>query len=319
MEIPGLGYFTGTETGAAIDPIKKHIQPSRLHVQFDHRAHQKTEEMVENIHTETGFAQEDLEQALARLVMHLGSELRVRKEVLFEPFGKLFYAKENNVLQFHPTDQNLHMRFFGLESIPLLSHSEPIVATTTPIETFKTTPPESMINRRLLWLLGLLWLLFLSLLLCPSNKKKNTAPPTDKVAINDSTVNTPTPMRMDSTHADSTIRNEETTSAEVPSKTENDTPGKFTHEEKVEDHNMADLNEKIIRKECVIIVGSFLRLNNAERLSKKIEKQHYKLFREKFGEFNRVGIAFDCAHENLQTMLEKLRKQYAPDSWILKY
>lgn len=172
MEIPGIGYFTGTETSAAIDPIKKHIQPSRLQVQFDHRAHQKTEEMVENIHTETGFAQEDLEQALARLVMHLGSELRVRKEVLFEPFGKLFYSKENNVLQFHPTDQNLHMRFFGLESIPLLSTPEPIVATPIPEEPFRTSPPESKINRRLLWLLALLWLLFLSLLLCPANKKK---------------------------------------------------------------------------------------------------------------------------------------------------
>lgn len=319
MEIPGIGYFTGTETDAAIDPIQKHIQPARLHTQFDHRAHQKTEEMVENIHLETGFAHEEIEQALARLVLHLGSELRVRKEVLFEPFGKLFYAKENNVLQFHPSDQNLHLRFFGLESIPLPSQPAQSVVTMTPAEALKTTPPESMINRRLLWLLGLLWLLFLTLMLCPSNKKNQTVTPPDKVASNDSSNRTPALPHQDSTLSDSTNPNQEGTNAEASGITQNDTTGKFAHEEKVEAHNIDDLNEKIIHKECVIIVGSFLRQSNAERLSKKIEKQHYKLFREKFGAFNRVGIAFDCAHENLQSMLEKLRKKYASDSWILKY
>jgi cell division septation protein DedD len=98
-----------------------------------------------------------------------------------------------------------------------------------------------------------------------------------------------------------------------------DTSSSYQHEEKITSSKIDELNEKIEKKKCVIIVGSFKKSWNAKRQLLRIKKLGYSSYSEKFGEFQRTGVEFDCDHDQLNHMLEELKTKFAADSWILKY
>ncbi len=313
---------------ASVSNTSQSISPSRLLLQYDARAHQKTESMVENLVAETGYDAEDIEQAIANLVLHLGNELRVRKEVLFEPFGKLFYGKENNVLQFQATVKNLHSQFFELEDYPLI----PLAATKkiTPEETTAPHPitahPKSVgINKNLLAILALLWIIFLGLLFCPSRKpnEKNSDASllqTDSMAEAQKLTDSNEIKTIDTTtNAGTRSQAVDSTSTSLPQQDTATIPAEFQHETEIKSDNLKQLNEEIKHKKCVIIVGSFQKSFNAKRMITKVKRQKFQAYSENFGTFHRVGVKFDCTHIPLESMLELLKKKFAGDAWILKY
>ncbi len=314
MELPGIGYFFADKINAKINLESSTISPSKLLLHYDHRAHQKTEELVEHLHTETGYEKESIEQALANLVYYLGNELKVRNEIIFEPFGKLYYTKGNNVLQFQPSNTNLHINFFGQEDYPLNPLKIDKNESTSPTLLKPSSQVEKRIkpshNRLLLTLLALLWLLFLGLLLCPAkknNKSNNDSnlPKIDSPLVTSNSNDT-------STHQ---VLNELDSNQLNPK----DTSSSYQHEEKITSSKIDELNEKIEKKKCVIIVGSFKKSWNAKRQLLRIKKLGYSSYSEKFGEFQRTGVEFDCDHDQLNHMLEELKTKFAADSWILKY
>ena len=89
---------------------------------------------------------------------------------------------------------------------------------------------------------------------------------------------------------------------------------KYKHEK-----NINEINQLIQNKPCVIIVGSFKKINNANRLAKTLTRKKYKVYREPYLDFHRVGVQFDCLKKDLQTVLSELKTTFNPDCWILKY
>ncbi|MEP7197653.1 MAG: hypothetical protein ABI851_14130 [Saprospiraceae bacterium] len=326
IELPGIGFFKGDIAKAKIDEARGLIFPSKLSISLNPQANQMTEEMVDNIVTETGYEKESIEQSLASLVYHLGTELRVRKEVIFEPFGKLFYTNENNVLQFLPTETNLHDQFFGMKEYPLKKIQDqklpPIIAIVEKIE--KKSPNNgSVFNRKILYLLALLWLLFLVLLFCPAKKNNKTL--NDSLKIDSLKVLENDALAHDSSLAqkiDTASINKLNSDSTIPVKTEESIPAnkqEFTKEEEITSTEIERLNEKVKNKNCVIIVGSFKKIVNAKRQSQRVIKLKYEVYTENFGEFHRVGVKFDCLKRDLKIVLEELKQQFTNDAWILKY
>ena len=74
-----------------------------------------------------------------------------------------------------------------------------------------------------------------------------------------------------------------------------------------------------VNRFCIIIVGSFKRQSNVQRMIEKIEAMGLTTHTEQFGEFTRVGVKFDCYENDLYRTLFQLRGKFSDDAWILKY
>lgn len=72
-------------------------------------------------------------------------------------------------------------------------------------------------------------------------------------------------------------------------------------------------------KFCIIIVGSFVRPGNAQKMISKIEEMGLLVHTEPYGRFTRVGVKFDCYETDLYRRLFQLRGTFTEDAWILKY
>ncbi|MEO6692260.1 MAG: SPOR domain-containing protein [Saprospiraceae bacterium] len=317
--MPGIGYFHADKIAASINSDSTSISPTKLLLHFEPLAHQKTENMVDNIISETGYSRELIEQSIANLIYHFGTELRIRNEVQFEPLGKLYYSKTSNILQFEATKTNIHDQFFNLSELPLIPLQEintVLLSKKTENIISKPISKNTGINRNLIYLLVLLWLLFLGLLLCPA---KNTTTVTTTL---------PSQPRKDTLSSqiispainptiDSSIKSKAINIDTVPVKKA--IPNDFKNETEIKDSNVVQLQSKVQNKKCVIIVGSFKKISNARKQIKQVKATKYKVYTENFGEFHRVGVQFDCMTNDLNKVLAQLKKKFSPDAWILKY
>ncbi|MBK8644696.1 MAG: hypothetical protein IPN15_21540 [Saprospiraceae bacterium] len=285
--------------------------------------------MLENLQRESDYSMEALEEGLGQLSFHLVSELKKNQQVVFDPYGTLRQDASGEI-SFLPSSINLHDRFFGMEGkslTPLVHQFQALPEVSVPV---KPLPQKERNNFRwLYYLLGILWIVFLFLLMCPSRKSIQQSPvkvmaedpikkslETQRESIelkqkHQDSISLLNAMTNDSTNLNSSIQPEEESSQ--VSKEE------FNHEAQILDHNIEELDDKIKGRKCVIIVGSFKIKANAERLSRRVKNKNYNVYRESFGEFNRVGVKFDCLSKDLHVTLAELKKSFNPDSWILKY
>ncbi|NOT37625.1 MAG: hypothetical protein HOP11_09645 [Saprospiraceae bacterium] len=314
IELPGIGSFQAIHKLASINTSEKQIYPSTLHVSYSPLALKKTERMVQNISEHTGYSIESIEQSLAKLLNHLSSELRVRNLVQFEPFGKLLYTKQNDILHFESSNINLHQQFFGMNAIPLpVDENKKIPGFINIPNPTQVSENKSSFNRNLLYLIGLLWLLFIGLLLCPSKKplEQNVLPAViDSPKIQEPPITPIQEKKNDSIASPNTV---------IPETKPIEKKAEFRNEEVINTNNVKSLNSKIKSKKCIIIVGSFKEKKNADKLFHKIKKTKYKSYRETSNNFHRVGIQFDCMKYDLQTVLNSLKKKFSQDAWVLMW
>ncbi|MBK9734541.1 MAG: SPOR domain-containing protein [Saprospiraceae bacterium] len=70
-------------------------------------------------------------------------------------------------------------------------------------------------------------------------------------------------------------------------------------------------------KTCVVIIGAFKQRSNADKMIKKITSQGYRTYRELKNGMNRVGISYDCVHNDPDMFKAKVKKQFNKDAWHL--
>ncbi|MBK7232619.1 MAG: hypothetical protein IPH93_10235 [Saprospiraceae bacterium] len=309
LDIPGLAYFLAIKNEAHIDHQNQLIYPPTLKLQLTNDAPNRADEMLQNIIVETGFSKQDLESQLEDLCAHLRSNMIQSGSVEFEPYG-ILKLLEDQSKSFTPSDFNAHHGFVGNQAIPISAlkmnyqRNDELIAPIIPIK--KKKEPNL---KWLYYLLAFLWILFLVLLFWPSGKKqKSNAKNSNITELKDTlTYIEPTDTSSMLVVSD-TMSTSDTTQAIILPK-----------EEEIKEDNITELNKIVQGKTCVIIVGSFIKKNNAIRLEKKVVHDGYTSFTEEFGKFNRVGIQFDCMQRNLEEVLAELKQKYHPDSWILKH
>jgi hypothetical protein len=316
FEIPGIGVFNGNKKSSYIDHIAKQIHPGRFDIDFNATNTFRAETMIQNMISETGFEQELLEEHLAALCQTIQLALKEHAEFNFLPFGTLNYKNEQ--LVFSQSQHNIHQDFYNmgpLSVVPLQLSKEQFV----PIQPIVIVPKPKKSNNyiSILLALGLLWLIFLIFLFWPGASKTDQS--NQVVPVADSTgtqkdISDTFLQPINTTPGADTFVTLDSTVAPVA-----DTLVKLNNEVIIDSSNIKQLDSSIRFKPCIIIVGSFMKISNANRLAKKIRKQGYEVYRSEFGKFHRVGVRFNCFQNDLQQMLEELKKTYHPQAWVLQY
>lgn len=312
FEIPGLGRFTGTRQSAFIDHLKNTIHPGSIDLNFVESNSLESETMIRNMILETGYSQDLLEEHLANLCQTISESFSQSNQFDFIPFGKLY--KRSIGIHFDKSEINLNQDFYGKKPLPITPVFRPagVMEFHRELNVPIQKPARKSELKALLFALGLLWLIFLCLVFCPNKSTQNTA---SKQAIMNDTISQ---IQKEDTILNSSSSQDTGFQKSMTSETSDTTKGLNT-EVKIDSNNIKQLNDSIRYRPCVIIVGSFIKVSNANLLSGKIVKQGYALYRGSYGEFNRVGVQFNCFEKNLNEVLEELKKLYHPDSWVLKY
>jgi hypothetical protein len=311
FELPGIGVFTAQLKDSYIDHIEKKIYPSSLAVRYSQDPASRTEQMIRNIMEETGYEQETLEEHLAAICKFLSEGLKVKGRIEFKPFGVLWDS--GNDIRFEQSPENIHQDFYMMDALPLEPAIVHTVKRDVPIQSQPVTPLRKTKSKKnwliLISALVLLWILFLSVLFCPSKSD--------------------TPEHEEIKKADDSLLLDQGNDLETDSSTihfgsdstehSQDSSHLFNNEVVIDSSNIEDLNRQIKYKPCVIIVGSFKYIPYADRMADKVHHEGYLVFREKFGVFNRVGVEFNCFEKDLQQMIEELKQKFHPDAWVLKY
>jgi hypothetical protein len=68
---------------------------------------------------------------------------------------------------------------------------------------------------------------------------------------------------------------------------------------------------------CIIVTGSFKNSKYADMMKKQLEDQGYTAYTEKYGDFTRVGVSFECQEKDFEDSIRNIRNKFAKDAWYL--
>ena len=138
--------------------------------------------MIQNMVSETGFDQELLEEHLAALCQTISESLKKNNEYKFIPFGKI--NEYGGKLYFNQSENNIHQEFYWMEALEIIPVEQTLSKVINPIEPLTTQKTKS--KKEFLFLLialGILWAIFLSLLLCPPSSRIQSKVNENKLCI----------------------------------------------------------------------------------------------------------------------------------------
>lgn len=81
-----------------------------------------------------------------------------------------------------------------------------------------------------------------------------------------------------------------------------------------EQNETSNVDNNIIAKECIILVGSYAKLKNANRMFRKLESAGFHAFKSQNNRFTRVGIYSSCDSNILESNLGQMRNRFASDA-----
>ncbi|HEX5626039.1 MAG TPA: hypothetical protein VFX48_08485 [Saprospiraceae bacterium] len=309
FDLPGIGLFTAEKQASFVDHINHKIHPGRIELQFLPGGKKDVDKMLDQLVEETGYERQRLNDHLNALVHFIREGLQKTGSFEFKPFGS--FIKTEKGLQWKSGTTNLHQDFYGREALPI----QPVVRSYIKPETVSApirlpnTAKKNTELKALMFASAILGILALLLFCWPDSCTRKPSSGSTGVQRPDSAImNTP-----DTTSPG--MKGFVDTMTYQPSATTDS----LQREVVVDSTNIDSLNQAIKFKPCVIIVGSFIKISNANRMEKRIIADGYKPFRERYGSFNRTGITFNCFTHDLQQMLEQLKKDYHPDAWVLKF
>ena len=98
--------------------------------------------------------------------------------------------------------------------------------------------------------------------------------------------------------------------------------GQFDEEMVLEEDTpiVEQVPEELYTHECIVIVGSFLKDKNVEKMVQKLEEMGYIAYQEPGPPgFTRVGARLECFDEEVLDTLSYFRKEWVKDAWVLKW
>ncbi len=327
MSVPEVAVFHAQETEAYIDHKNQVIYPPVLKARLIESGIFQTDEMLNHMVAYTGYDKNDLNRQLLQLAKNLLAELEANSEAYFMPFGRL--SRSGGRLSFESNGKNLHEQYFGMKEQPLTAlerKADPTTVGDQPAVTASAKDNKKWYSefKYLFWILLALWVVFLSLLFCPAKCRKPQPGANQPVSqIDDDSLRREDSLLRAIIDQKSSGEGIDSQAGE-PSLLDDSTGRAFgdnqlPNEEKILPENVTELDKIVRNKTCVIIIGSFVKKSNADRLAKRVRADGYRLYRAPYKEYTRIGIRFDCMARNLQDVLSELKARYDPQAWILKY
>ena len=78
------------------------------------------------------------------------------------------------------------------------------------------------------------------------------------------------------------------------------------------------INEESKSTDCIIIVGSYRKIANADKMYKRLEKSGYQVFQAQYLNYKRIGIYSPCDYSTLQRNLANIRSKFASDATVFE-
>lgn len=267
--------------------------------------------MLNQLEQAFGYPPDLLLNELERLRKTVWTQLEADGSSALQPFGTLRW--DGHQLQFDQSAQNLLQDVYGAEALSLVPAEKSF--RPEPVIPVPNISRQKERNLKPLWItLGILWLIFLALLFWPEQKPTATTAETtteqdssDLLNHDDSLVLGILPAPDTNIAVDSNISPPDTVLVDHQ-----------VGETIIQQANMDSLSKELTHKDCIIIIGSFLKAGNADRLASKVSENHFEVYRGSYKDFHRVGIRFDCMQHDLRSLLDSLKKQFHPHAWVLK-
>ncbi|MCC6753069.1 MAG: hypothetical protein IT266_03685 [Saprospiraceae bacterium] len=308
--IPGAGVFRGTGQPTTVDHIRGMIFPANITLSLGEEDEALAFDQIQHWHDAFGYEEPELGGKLLALGAAARKALETFNAFDLPPFGTLHQTGDR--LSFQQGSTNLHREFYGMGALPVKAISHGVYQKPEAIAPVVSVPSgvsREMRRARNMALASLLVLLgALVLFLCLRSCDRPPPPIGKDLQVTDS-VPSPEPKDAGIAPVSDTVLMEDTGSAVV----------RESGEVVIEDSTVDSLSATVQHHSCIIIVGSFLRPQNADHMARRLAAANYAVHTETFGRFNRVGVVFDCVERDLGEMLATLREQVDAGAWVLKY
>ncbi len=334
--IPDFGAFSGLYESAVVDHLSGVVLPPSLKVTFNPDLRTNDGVLMSYLTEEAGWAAEEVEQRLADFVRQALEALQQRHIVEFPGLGKL-YLDFDRAYRFVQESENLNKDAFGLpavstpivrapekkgKEVPVTAAGLTEVSAPSSSSGFATSQKGQSFSRtvstRAWWQHSWLWVLFMSLIILLVSGyflSKRFASDRDSVASNEG---------LSESQAKESLR-QETDEADLGE-------GEYFFGDDPEDEeDMLDRDSSLVEadseaptlppdtREAVIVVGSFSKPRNAERLIQHLYEDGYEAYSDRRAGRTRVGIRFAYSSEaELMEYLEEMKNKYNVDAWILE-
>jgi hypothetical protein len=311
--IPDMGVFRGAGHPTTVDHTQGMILPAHLTLSLDEEDDALASVQLEHWHDAFGYEGVELRAKLIALGAAGRKALQSSKAFDLPPFGVLHQI--DGRLRFEQGSTNLHREFYGMGALPVKAIS-PGVYQKPEVSAPVVVPPSrvsrEMRKARNTALASLLVLLSALVLFFCWRSCNSAAPMTDPIME--------TPQASDSVSSTEQKDTGSLQDSDAAMQQETDQvivrdSGEVVIEESIVD----SLSATVQHRSCIIIVGSFLRQQNAVRMAQRLSAANFTVHRETFGRFTRVGVVFDCVEKDLAEMLSILRQQVDAGAWVLKY
>lgn len=298
--IPGFGGFITKYRSASINAASGHIEPPTKYIAFNQQLDQSDNTFARYLDEQTFI--EFSPRSYDQFVSELKTTLAHNDIIQIPRVGRLYQDYEG-VVHFLPEEENLNNDTFGLPSFTYVPrkrinpalHAEKTIEQNSPMPLFFRVATAASV----IFLIGLLsWIGIKS-------SNINGISTSNKISKVDSSSNT----RTSELSIIDVLKD-----TPLVAETENDlkTSPVVIPESKVED-------KKTLVFSNVIIVGAFSKIDNVERMEKRIKSLGYETFRDQVRGLSRVGIQVNYGNQKeLEDILDLARNEITSKAWLLK-
>lgn len=319
--IPTIGGFIVNYTASSIDFIEQQIQPPRKLVSFNPKLVNNDGLLVNFIAQKEHISYKQATQKVELYSQQIESNLFQNKTVHFDKIGKLYFNSDSK-LEFVPEKTNFLKDAYGLPEIgcaPVLRNkdylvNDPVTSLRVPKKQYQSAWIGLLKSPKIAVAAAVLLLFIASPYIYSTLFNGNTTTATTIASHTDSNQTTsnasilPTPTTAVSETSENVV--EEDTMAMVVEEPVIEEPAL------IEEEPLPEIDENA--EEFVIVLGAFGKKRNADRLSKKLEKDNYFPDVTLKNGLHRVGVQLTCTPEELKTHLAFLQENYNKKAWVVE-
>lgn len=327
--LPGLGILTLQRTGASIDTGRQVIQPPKDELDFlasENIGEEHLLNQLKELSLPAHVNLSDLASSISSGIRELTQkdEFRIGDFVQFIKSEEGDYTiktlPENTLSPISNLDELTLPAAVGVKTMEKVATAAAVSEDAAPVEKEKQNwKMPALITAIILLLSFTIWWFtpewkngseaFSKLLV--KEERVNISPSEVKPKAVDSPVEqkeiVPEPDALDSPAFEKDVTAEEDTVDSV-----------IAQEKQDEETSISDEDHKTVSSDCVIVVGSFSRTSNVERMKTELKSRGHRIFTQNINGLTRVGLYAPCAPRPLDSTLTETRENIESNAWLLE-
>jgi len=318
LNLPGLGTLRLREDSPSLDPTTNTFDPPAVQLTFSQDS-TTTTGLINYVAEKLDLVPKDVQSSFANWLKGIKQSLKNGKDVYLKDLGILKSKTKEGIV--FDVSKDVFKGYPGLPGVVAVPIKRAASAEVTKYPVLNETSEmrESILPIFILSLLilGMAWLISWPGFESSSLKPDPIKTENDRININPE-YDTVLASEKDTGSHEYEDPQEGRTPLDVE-KVDESTDEITEDEIRLDEENTEEILDQALGKECVIVLGAFSNINNAQRLKERIVQLGYTPYEEDYKGLKRIGVRFDCLEKDLYTTLFQLRGKFTEDAWILKY